>query len=73
MEALAAAVTQIDATLEGAARSTLGRMQDDLKKLQARSSRPPSGRTRRCAGSSSTRRRRRFPAAHPQEREIGFV
>ena len=66
MEALAEAVAQLDPTLEGAARSTLGRMQDDLKKLHGRSSRPPSGRTRRCAGSSSTPRRRRFPAASPR-------
>src|SRR3989442_2451869 len=33
MEQLAASVTEIDATLDGAARSALGRMQDDLKKL----------------------------------------
>ena len=36
MEQLAASVTQIDATLEGAARSALGRMQDDLKKLHGK-------------------------------------
>ena len=33
MDALAREVTRIDATLEGAARSTLSRMQDDVKKL----------------------------------------
>ena len=43
------------------------------RSCRARSSRRPSGRTRRCAGSSSTRRRRRFPGGQPQEREIGFV
>ena len=37
MTVLAAAKsTAVDPTLEGAARSTLGRMQDDLKKLQAK-------------------------------------
>ena len=36
MAAVTPAVTQVDPTLEGAARSTLTRMQDDLKKLQAK-------------------------------------
>ena len=36
MDALAEAVAQVDPTLEGAARSTLGRMQDDLKKLHGK-------------------------------------
>jgi uncharacterized protein YllA (UPF0747 family) len=36
MEVLARAVIAVDPTLEGAARSTLGRMQDDVKKLQGK-------------------------------------
>ena len=33
---LATAITELDATLEGATRSTLGRVQDDLKKLHGK-------------------------------------
>jgi bacillithiol synthase len=73
MEALAAAVPQIDTTLEGAARSTLGRMQDDLKKLHGKI-------IQACKRKDETLRRQfkhaqaqAFPGGHPQEREIGFV
>jgi bacillithiol biosynthesis cysteine-adding enzyme BshC len=73
MEALAAAVPQIDTTREGAARSTLGRMQDDLKKLHNKI-------IQACKRKDETLRRQfkhaqaqAFPGGHPQEREIGFV
>ena len=46
------AVAQVDPTLEGAARSTLARMQDDLKKLHAKVIQAAKRRTRRCVGSS---------------------
>jgi bacillithiol biosynthesis cysteine-adding enzyme BshC len=73
MEALASAVPQIDTTLEGATRSTLGRMQDDLKKLHNKI-------IQACKRKDETLRRQfkhaqaqAFPGGHPQEREIGFV
>ena len=73
MEALTAAVSQIDTTLEGAARSTLGRMQDDLKKLHTKI-------IQACKRKDETLRRQfkhaqaqAFPGGQPQEREIGFV
>ena len=55
MDAVAAAVPQIDPTLEGAVKSTLG--QDAARTADAAQqgrSRRPSGATRRCAGSSSS-------------------
>jgi bacillithiol biosynthesis cysteine-adding enzyme BshC len=73
MEALAAAVPQIDPTLEAAARSALGRMQDDLRKLHGKI-------IQACKRKDDTLRRQfthaqaqAFPGGHPQEREIGFV
>jgi uncharacterized protein YllA (UPF0747 family) len=70
---LAQEVGQVDATLEGAARSTLTRMQDDLKKLH--------GKVIQAAKRKDDTLRRQyhhaqslaFPGGHPQEREIGFV
>jgi bacillithiol biosynthesis cysteine-adding enzyme BshC len=70
---LATEVAQVDPTLEGAARSTLTRMQDDLKKLH--------GKVIQAAKRKDDTLRRQyhhaqslaFPGGHPQEREIGFV
>ena len=70
---LAHEVAQVDSTLEGAARSTLTRMQDDLKKLH--------GKVIQAAKRKDETLRRQyhhatgltFPGGHPQEREIGFV
>jgi hypothetical protein len=65
-------VPAIDPTLEGAARSTLGKIARHEGAARQRSSRPPSGATRRFAGNSSTCRRSHFPAARRRE-AIGFV
>jgi bacillithiol biosynthesis cysteine-adding enzyme BshC len=70
---LAQEVAQVDPTLEGAARSTLTRMQDDLKKLH--------GKVIHAAKRKDDTLRRQyhhaqalaFPGGHPQEREVGFV
>jgi bacillithiol biosynthesis cysteine-adding enzyme BshC len=70
---LAQEVVQVDPTLEGAARSTLTRMQDDLKKLH--------GKVIQAAKRKDDTLRRQyhhaqalaFPGGHPQEREVGFV
>jgi uncharacterized protein YllA (UPF0747 family) len=70
---LAAELPKVDPTLEGAARSTLSRMQDDLKKLQ--------GKIIQAAKRKDETLRRQFthaktqacPGGHPQEREVGFV
>ena len=73
MAALAAAVPQIDPTLEGTVKSTLGRMQHDLhtlhnKVIQAAKRRDETLRRQFQRAQALT-----FPNGHPQEREIGFV
>ena len=73
MAAVAAAVPQIDPTLEGTARSTLGRMQHDLhtlhnKVIQAAKRRDETLRRQFQRAQALT-----FPNGHPQERELGFV
>ena len=73
MAAITAAVPQIDPTLEGTAKSTLGRMQHDLhtlhnKVIQAAKRRDETLRRQFQRAQALT-----FPNGHPQEREIGFV
>jgi uncharacterized protein YllA (UPF0747 family) len=73
MEALAREVTQIDATLEGATRSTQSRMQDDLKKLHAKIVQAAKRKDETLRRQFHHARAQTFPGGHPQEREIGFV
>ena len=73
MEALAGEVPQIDATLEGAARSTLGRMQDDLKKLHNKIIQAAKRKDETLRRQFKHAQAQAFPGGHPQEREIGFV
>jgi bacillithiol biosynthesis cysteine-adding enzyme BshC len=73
MAAIAAAVPQIDPTLEGTVKSTLGRMQHDLhtlhnKVIQAAKRRDDTLRRQFQRSQALT-----FPNGHPQERELGFV
>ncbi len=73
MAQVAAAVPQIDPTLEGTVRSTLTRMQHDLhtlhnKVIQAAKRRDETLRRQFHHAHALT-----FPNGHPQEREIGFV
>jgi bacillithiol biosynthesis cysteine-adding enzyme BshC len=73
MEALAEAVPQIDATLEGATRSTLGRMQDDLKKLHAKIIQAAKRKDETLRRQFNHARAQAFPDGQPQERTVGFV
>jgi bacillithiol biosynthesis cysteine-adding enzyme BshC len=73
MDALAREVPRIDATLEGAARSTLSRMQDDLKKLHAKIVQAAKRKDETLRRQFHHARAQTFPGGHPQEREIGFV
>ena len=73
MDALAGEVARIDATLEGAARSTLSRMQDDLKKLHAKIVQAAKRKDETLRRQFHHARAQAFPDGHPQEREIGFV
>ena len=66
-------VTQIDPTLEGAARSTISRMQDDLKKLHAKIIQAAKRKDETLKRQFHRARALAFPGGHPQEREICFV
>ena len=70
---LAQEVAQVDSTLEGAARSTLTRMQDDLKKLQGKVIQAAKRKDDTLRRQYHHARGLAFPGGHPQEREIGFV
>ncbi len=73
MDTLAREVPRIDATLEGATRSTLSRMQDDLKKLHAKIVQAAKRKDETLRRQFHHARAQAFPGGHPQEREIGFV
>ena len=73
MEAVATAVPQIDATLEGATRSTLGRMQDDLKKLHGKIIQAAKRKDETLRRQFKHAQAQAFPGGHPQERTVGFV
>ncbi|MEQ1573865.1 MAG: bacillithiol biosynthesis cysteine-adding enzyme BshC [Vicinamibacterales bacterium] len=73
MEGLAAAVPQIDPTLEGATRATLNRMQDDLKKLHNKIVQAAKRKDETLRRQFTHAQAQAFPGGHPQEREIGFV
>lgn len=73
MDALAREVPRIDPTLEGATRSTLSRMQDDLKKLHSKIVHAAKRKDETLRRQFHHAREQAFPSGHPQEREIGFV
>lgn len=73
MEALAHAVAQLDATLEGAVRSTIGRMQDDLKKLHAKIIQAIKRKDETLRRQFRHAQAQAFPGGHPQERAVGFA
>ncbi len=73
MEQLASSVTQIDATLEGAARSALGRMQDDLKKLHGKIIQAAKRKDETLRRQFQHAQAQAFPGGDPQERAVGFV
>jgi uncharacterized protein YllA (UPF0747 family) len=73
MEQLAASVAQIDATLEGAARSASGRMQDDLKKLNAKIIHAAKRKDETLRRQFQHAQAQAFPAGEPQERSVGFI
>jgi bacillithiol biosynthesis cysteine-adding enzyme BshC len=73
MANVAAAVPQIDPTLEGAVQSTLGRMQHDLKTLQNKVIQAAKRKDETLRRQFRHAQALTFPHGHPQEREIGFV
>jgi bacillithiol biosynthesis cysteine-adding enzyme BshC len=73
MEALAAAVPDIDPTLEGATRSTTARMQEDLKKLHGKIIQAAKRKDETLRRQFQRAQAQAFPGGQPQERTIGFV
>ena len=73
MAAVIAAVPDVDPTLEGAARSTLGRLQHDLAALQGRIVGAAKRREETVARQFRRTQAQAFPGGQPQERALGFV
>jgi bacillithiol biosynthesis cysteine-adding enzyme BshC len=73
MEVLARAVTAVDPTLEGAARSTLGRMQDDVRKLQGKILQAAKRKDETLRRQFMNAQSQAFPGGVPQERVVGLV
>jgi bacillithiol biosynthesis cysteine-adding enzyme BshC len=73
MGALIGAVPAIDPTLEGAAKSTLGRIQHDLGALHGKIVQAAKRRDDTLKRQFARTRALVFPAGQPQERTIGFV
>ncbi len=73
MEALARAVPQIDATLEGTVRSTLTRMQHDLQSLRNKVIQAAKRRDETLRRQFQRAQALTFPQGHPQEREVGVA
>jgi len=73
LEAVAAAISQVDPTLEGAARSTAGRMHDDLKKLHNKVIQAAKRKDETLRRQFEHAQAQAFPAGHPQERAVGLV
>src|SRR6185295_13342263 len=73
LAAVSSAVMMVDATLERAARSTLTRMQDDLKKLQAKVIQAAKKKDETLRRQFKHAQAQAFPGGAPQERVVGFV
>lgn len=73
MAGVAAAVPQIDPTLEGTVQSTLTRMQHDLRTLHNKVIQAAKRRDETLRRQFQHAQALTFPNGHPQEREVGFV
>jgi bacillithiol biosynthesis cysteine-adding enzyme BshC len=73
MATLIQAIPAIDPTLEGAAKSTLGRMQHDLQTLHGKMIQAAKRRDETLRRQFTRARALAFPRGHAQERTIGFV
>ena len=73
MDAVARAAAELDATLEGAARSAASRMQDDLKKLHGKIIQAAKRKDETLRRQFHHAQAQAFPGGHPQERALGFV
>lgn len=70
---LATAITVVDPTLEGATRSTLTRVQDDLKKLHGKIIQAAKRKNDTLRRQYHHAQAQAFPDGQPQERQVGFL
>ena len=73
MQGVIAAIPALDPTLEGAAQSTLSRMQHDLQSLRNKMIHAAKRRDETLRRQYHRTRAMAFPDGHAQERTIGFV
>ncbi len=73
MEAVIAAMPAVDPTLAGAARTTLSKMEHDLKALQGKMIQAAKRRDETLRRQFARAQAQIFPLGHPQERTLGFV
>jgi uncharacterized protein YllA (UPF0747 family) len=73
MHEVAQAVARIDPTLEGAARSTLVRMQEDLRKLHGKMLQAAKRKDETLRRQFRHAQAQAFPGGELQEREVGFL
>ncbi len=73
MNQLIAAIPALDPTLEGAAKSTLGRIQHDLQTLHGKIIQAAKRRDETLRRQFMHARALAFPGGHAQERTIGFI
>jgi bacillithiol biosynthesis cysteine-adding enzyme BshC len=73
MARVAGAVTQVDPTLEGAARSVEAKMRDDLARLHGKIVQAAKRRDETLRRQFHRAQAQAFPNGRPQEREVGFV
>ena len=73
MAAVAAAVPQIDPTLEGTVKSTLGKLEHEVQSLHNKVIQAAKRRDETLRRQFQRAQALTFPQGHPQEREVGFV
>jgi uncharacterized protein YllA (UPF0747 family) len=73
MDALAQVVPQIDPTLEGTVKTTLGKMQHELQTLHNKVIQAAKRKDETLRRQFQRAQTLAFPQGHPQEREVGFV
>jgi bacillithiol biosynthesis cysteine-adding enzyme BshC len=73
LAALARAVTEVDPTLEGAARATQGRIRHELETFRGKIIQAAKRRDDTLRRQFTKSRAQAFPAGQPQERIVGFV
>jgi bacillithiol biosynthesis cysteine-adding enzyme BshC len=73
LDAITAAASVVDTTLEGAARSTLGKMQHDLQALHGKVVHAAKKKDETLRRQFNRTQTQLFPNGQPQERELGLV